>query len=59
MNAVHPMEQLSLLWLGGADPHADPERERWGEFTQADLGIETLAEYISSDQRHAKLQIIF
>jgi hypothetical protein len=53
------MEQLSLLWLGGADPHADPERERWGEFTQADLGIETLAEYISSDQRHAKLQIIF
>jgi DNA mismatch repair protein MutS len=54
MDEIHPPEQLSLLWPGGAEPHSDPERERWGEFTQTDLGIETLAEYISSDQRHAK-----
>jgi hypothetical protein len=59
MNAVHPVEQLSLLWPGGVDPHTDPERERWGEFTQADLGIETLAEYISSDQKHAKSILSF
>jgi hypothetical protein len=54
MNAANPVQQLSLLWPGGADPHSDPDRDRWGEFTQADLGIETLAEYISSDQKHAK-----
>jgi hypothetical protein len=53
MNDANLPERFSLLWPEGADPHADPERERWGEFTQADLGIGTLAEYISPDHQHA------
>jgi DNA mismatch repair ATPase MutS len=53
MSAAPPVEQYSLLWPGGCDPHTDPQRQRWGEFTQADLGIQTLAEYISSDPQHS------
>ncbi|MGD0174897.1 MAG: hypothetical protein ABSC61_10820, partial [Anaerolineales bacterium] len=53
MNAAPAAEQYSLLWPGGCNPHTDPERQRWGEFTQADLGIQALAEYISSNQQHS------
>ena len=53
MNAVPSAEPLSLLWPRGEDPHAEPSRERWGEFTQADLGILALAESISPDTQHA------
>lgn len=53
MNDANRMERLSLLWPEGADIHTDPERERWGEYTQADLGIRILAEYISPDRQHS------
>ena len=53
MNDVNLPEQFSLLWPEGADPHADPDRPRWGERTRTDLGIQTLAEEISPDPQHA------
>ncbi len=52
MDKVSFPDQFSLLWPEGADPHTDPDRPRWGERTQDDLGIETLAEYISPDPQH-------
>jgi DNA mismatch repair protein MutS len=45
-------DHFSLLWPEGADPHEDPDRPRWGERTQDDLGVETLAGYISPDPQH-------
>jgi DNA mismatch repair protein MutS len=52
MDGSNLPEYFSLLWPEGADPDPDPERPRWGERTQADLGIETLARHISPDPRH-------
>jgi hypothetical protein len=52
MNNVNLPDRFSLLWPEGADPRQDPDRPRWGERTQDDLGIETLAEYISPDAHH-------
>jgi hypothetical protein len=59
INDVNLPKNFSLLWPEGADPHADPDRSRWGEHTQIDLGIETLAEYISADPKHAKSILSF
>jgi len=52
MDKVNLPDHFSLLWPEGADPYPDPDRPRWGERTQADLGINSLAEYLSPDPRH-------
>jgi len=53
MDNVNLPDRFSLLWPEGADPREDPDRPRWGEHTQADLGIETLAGRLSPDPQYA------
>lgn len=52
-------ETFSLLWPEGADPSPDSDRPRWGERTRADLGIETLAEYLSPDPLYTQSILSF
>jgi hypothetical protein len=47
-------ENFSLLWPEGADPSPDSDRPRWGERTQADLGILELAEHLSPDSLYTE-----
>ena len=54
MEEINLPETFSLLWPEGADPSPEPDRPRWGERTQADLGIETLAEYLSPDPQYTQ-----
>ncbi len=59
MNEISLPENFSLLWPEGADPNPDPERPRWGERTQDDLGIEILAEYLSPDPQYTDVILSF
>jgi DNA mismatch repair protein MutS len=52
MEAMNLPDTFSLLWPEGGDPSPDSDRPRWGERTQADLGIESLAGYLSPDPRY-------
>jgi len=52
MEAMNLPDTFSLLWPEGGDPSPDSDRPCWGERTQADLGIESLAGYLSPDPRY-------
>ena len=54
MEEINLPETFSLLWPEGADPSPESDQPRWGERTQADLGIETLAEYLSPDPQYTQ-----
>jgi DNA mismatch repair protein MutS len=59
MNEIDLMDNFSLLWPEGGDPCPDPDRPRWGERTQDDLGIDTLAEYLSPDPQYTESILSF
>ncbi|MBN2086397.1 MAG: hypothetical protein JW748_14350 [Anaerolineales bacterium] len=59
MEEINLPETFSLLWPEGADPSPDPDRPRWGERTQADLGIETLAAHLSPDPQYTRSILSF
>ncbi len=54
MDPTNLPETFSLLWPEGADPSPDADRPRWGERTQADLGILELAEHLSPDHLYTE-----
>lgn len=54
MDPTNLPDYFSLLWPEGADPAPDSDRPRWGERTQADLGILELAEHLSPDHLYTE-----
>ena len=59
MEEINLPENFSLVWPEGADPSPSEDRPRWGERTQADLGILELAEHLSPDHQYTQAILSF